>query len=90
MAREGYETGNRKKRGNMNMSTDDKYLIDKLTKPRIDWNGPIQLAVVCAILFGANLPFYFIHRHDIKEIEKHHREWQERVMKLEIEKKEGK
>lgn len=85
----------------MNMSTDDKYLIDKFTKPRIDWSGPIQIAVVCAILFGANLPFYFMHRHDIKEserkheqnvkeMEKHHREWQERVMKLEIEKKEGK
>ena len=68
------------------MTNDDKYLIDKLVRPRIDWNGPIQLAVVCAILFGANIPFYFMHRADIREMERHHREWQERVMKLEAQK----
>ena len=36
----------------------------------IDWNGPLQLAIVVAILFGANIPFYLISRNEVKAIEK--------------------
>lgn len=67
----------------MNINSDDKYLIEKLIKPRIDWNGPIQLAVVVAVLLGANLPFYFMHRADLKEMERSHREWEKKVIILE-------
>lgn len=71
------------------MTSDDKYLIERIVKTKIDWNGPVQAAIVVAIILGGTIPFYLMHRQDIKEMETHHREWQERVIKLEIERNRG-
>lgn len=65
------------------MTNDDKYLIDKLVKTRIDWNGPVQAAIVVAIILGGTIPFYLMHRSEIRAIEENNRSWQERVLRLE-------
>ena len=33
---------------------------------KIDWNGPIQAAIVAAIILGANIPFFMISRSDMQ------------------------
>lgn len=45
---------------------------------KIDWSGPIQIAIVTSILLGANLPFYFISKADIKAFQKESKEFWEK------------
>ena len=35
----------------------------------IDWNAPVQIGVVVAILVGANLPIYMHSKNEMKMIE---------------------
>ena len=65
------------------MTNDDKDLIEKLAKPRIDWNGPVQAAIVVAIILGGTIPFYLMHRSEMRALEESNRLWQERVLRLE-------
>ncbi len=53
------------------MRTDDELILR--TRQQIDWTGPISqalsAAIVAAIILGANLPFYFMLRSDMKNLE---------------------
>lgn len=39
-------------------------------KIHIDWNGPLQLAIVVAILIGVNVPFFIMSMNEVRAIEK--------------------
>lgn len=45
---------------------------------KINWEGPIQVAIVAGIILGANLPFFFMHRTDLKTIEAENRSFREK------------
>lgn len=52
-------------------------------KPKIDWSGPIQVAIVAGIILGANLPFYMMHRNDLRAIEHEIKDFHTRLLKIE-------
>lgn len=54
-----------------------------MAKRKIDWNGPIQIVIVVSIILGANLPFYFMHRADLRAFEKEMRDFNLKLIRIE-------
>lgn len=47
---------------------------------KIDWSGPIQVAIVAGIILGANLPFFFMHRSEIRAFEREMKDFHQKYM----------
>lgn len=41
---------------------------DTHNRSTIDWNGPIQVAIVAGIILGANIPFFIMSRNDTQTV----------------------
>lgn len=52
--------------------------MDSHTTNKFDWAPIVQIGIVTAIILGANLPFFFMHRSEMRAMENEMREFREK------------
>lgn len=53
-----------------------------MEKTKIDWNGPIQVAIVAGIILGANIPFFVMHRSELRSIEQEMKDFHKELIRI--------
>ncbi len=54
---------------------------------KFDWTPIFQVGIVTAIILGANLPFFFMHRSEMRQMEKEMREFREELLRAQLSKR---